>query len=81
MRTLNVTTFGYAENLRAKQWPEYQVGFLRHRNNNTAAEKQLEPRKHCKKHCFLIWKKWCLEKGIAKEIENFEPTQLNTLLE
>ena len=28
-----------------------------------------------------LWKKWCLEKGIAKEIENYEPTQLNTLLE
>ena len=27
------------------------------------------------------WKKWFLEKGIAKEIENYEPTQLNTLLE
>ena len=29
---------------------------------------------------FSVWKKWCLEKGIAKEIENYEPTQLNTLL-
>ena len=29
----------------------------------------------------LLWKKWCLEKGIAEEIENYEPTQLNTLLE
>ena len=28
-----------------------------------------------------VWKKWCLEKGIAKEIESYEPTQLNTLLE
>ena len=28
-----------------------------------------------------VWKKRCLEKGIAKEIENYEPTQLNTLLE
>ena len=28
-----------------------------------------------------VWKKWCLEKGIAKEIENYEPTQLHTLLE
>ena len=28
-----------------------------------------------------VWKKWCLEKGIAKEIENYEPTKLNTLLE
>ena len=27
-----------------------------------------------------VWKKWCLEKEIAKEIENYEPTQLNTLL-
>ena len=30
---------------------------------------------------FSVWKKWCLEKGIAKEIENYKPTQLNTLLE
>ena len=48
-----------------------------------AAEKQLKQRKHCKKHCFLVvgLEKWCLEKGIAKEIENYKPTQLNTLLE
>ena len=30
---------------------------------------------------FSVWKKWCLEKGIAKEIGNYESTQLNTLLE
>ena len=24
-----------------------------------------------------VWKKWCLENGIAEEIENFEQTQLN----
>ena len=29
----------------------------------------------------LVWKKWCLEKRVAKEIENYEPSQLNTLLE
>ena len=31
---------------------------------------------------FGCWfgKKWCLEKRIAKEIENYKPTQLNTLL-
>lgn len=28
-----------------------------------------------------VWKKWCSEKGIAAEIENYEPTQLNSLLE
>ena len=27
-----------------------------------------------------VWKKWCLEKRIAKEIENYEPAELNTLL-
>ena len=29
----------------------------------------------------LVWKMWCLEKRIAKEIENYEPAQLNNLLE
>ena len=28
-----------------------------------------------------VWKKWCLEKRIAEEIENYEPADLNTLLE
>ena len=28
-----------------------------------------------------VWKKWCLEKEIAAEIENYEPTQPNNLLE
>ena len=28
-----------------------------------------------------VWKKWCLEKGIVKEIENYGPTQVNTLFE
>ena len=28
--------------------------------------------------CLSVWKKWCLERGIAKEIENDEPTKLNT---
>ena len=50
----------------------------------TMAEKQLKQQKHCKKitaFWLLVWKKWCLEKGIAKEIENYAPTQLNTLLQ
>ena len=28
-----------------------------------------------------VLKKWCIEKEIAKEIKNYEPTQLTTLLE
>ena len=49
----------------------------------TADEKQLNNENTVKSTAFWlsIWKKWCLEKGIAKEIENYEPTQLNTLLE
>ena len=30
---------------------------------------------------YRFGKNWCLEKGIAEEIENNEQTQLNTLLE
>ena len=29
----------------------------------------------------LCWKKWCLEKKITDEIENYAPAELNTLLE
>ena len=48
----------------------------------TAAEKQLNENTAKSTAFWLsVWKKWCLEKGIAKEIENYEPTQLNTLLE
>ena len=50
----------------------------------TAAEKQLTDNKNTVKSIAFwlsVWKKWCLEKGIAKEIENYEPTQLNTQLE
>ena len=49
----------------------------------TAANKQLKLGNTLKSTAFLfsIWKKWCLEKGIAKEIENYEVTQLNILLE
>ena len=28
-----------------------------------------------------VWTKWCLEKRIAEEIENYESAELNTLLE
>ena len=28
-----------------------------------------------------MWKKWCLEKRVAEEIENYKPAELNTLVE
>ena len=48
----------------------------------TAAERQLKQRNIVKSTAFWlsVWKKWCLEKGIVEEIENYEPTQLNTFL-
>ena len=50
----------------------------------TAAEKQFKRRSDTVKSIAFwlsVWEKWYLEKGIAKKIENYEPTQLNTLLE
>ena len=48
----------------------------------TAAEKQLNENTAKSTAFWLsVWKKWCLEKGIAEEIENYEPTRLNALLE
>ena len=28
-----------------------------------------------------VWKNWCVDKEITDEIENYEPAELNTLLE
>ena len=59
------------------------AGVLSRLSFATAAEKQLKQRKHCKKTLLLVvgLEKWCLEKEIAKESENYESTQLSTLLE
>ena len=58
--------------------------FLPYRNNNTVAEKNSSTNENTVKSttfCLSVWKKWCLEKEIAAEIENYEPTQPNSLLE
>ena len=26
-----------------------------------------------------VWKKWCMEKKVTDEVENYEPAELNTL--
>ena len=77
MRALDVAP--KFENLRAKQWPAFLVGFLsppqlKNSSNNEKTVKSTA-------FSLSVWKKWCLAKGIAKEIENYESTQLNTLLE
>ena len=84
VQTLDVATFGYAENLQAKQWPAFLSRFffatsitikqLRNRSNNENTVKSTA-------FWLRVWKKQCLEKEIAKEIENYEPTQLIILLE
>ena len=71
MRALDVAT--KFENLRAN------VGFLlppllKNSSNNENTVKSTA-------FWLSVWKKWCLEKGIAKEIENYEPSQPDTLLE
>ena len=30
---------------------------------------------------FSVWKNWCVDKDVTDEIENYEPAELNTLLE
>ena len=42
------------------------AGILNRFSFANAAEKQLKQLKHHK-----VWKKWCLEEGIAKEIKNY----------
>ena len=71
MRALDVAT--KFENLRAN------VGFLlppqlKNSSNNENTVKSTA-------FWLSVWKKWCLEKGIAKEIENYDPTHLDTFLE
>ena len=62
--------------------PEFahRMGCYGYRENGVLLE--LHTLSHCKCTAFWlsVWKKWCLERGIAKEIENYEPTG-NTLLE
>ena len=57
--------------------------FFYHRNNDTAAKNSSNNENTVKSTAIRlsVLKKWCLERGIVKEIENHEPTQLNTLLE
>ena len=80
MRALNVATkFENLKKLRAKQWAVFLVGFLsppqlkNSSNNENTAESTA--------FWLSVWKKWGLEKEIARKIENYQPTRLKTLLE
>ena len=64
-------------NLRAKQWPAFLVGFLSPPQLKNSSNNENTVRSTA--FWLSVWKKWCLERG--KEIENYEPTQLNTVLE
>ena len=59
------------------------AGVLNRVSFATAAENSSNNENTVKSTAFWlsVWKKWCLEKGIAKEIENYALTQLNTSLE
>ena len=64
-------------NLRAKQWPAFLIGFLSPVQLKNSSNNENTVRSTA--FWLSVWKKWCLERG--KEIENYEPTQRNTLLE
>ena len=65
MRALDVAT--KFKNLKFAS--ETKAGVLSRFSFATAAEKQLKQRKHCKSTAFWlsVWKKRCVEKGIAEE--------------
>ena len=55
-----------------------------------ATEATVEELKNCSKNentvkstrfLFSVWKNWCVDKDVTDEIENYEPAELNTLLE
>ena len=57
--------------------------FFCDRNNCRGAEKLLKNENTAKSTGFWLsfWKNWCVGKEITDEIENYEPAELNTLLE
>ena len=46
-----------------------------------ATETTAEELKNCSGFWLSVWKNWCVDKEITVEIENYEPAELNTLLE
>ena len=55
-----------------------------------ATETTVKELKNCSKNentakstrfLFSVWKNWCVDKDVTDEIENYEPAELNTLLE
>ena len=55
----------HAENLRAKQWPEFKWVFFRHRNNNFVAAKSSNNENTVKRTAFWLsaWKKVVIRGG------------------
>ena len=86
MRHLNGAKFGSApDQFRAKT---AMVGVCS--TFAFATETTVEELKNCSKNentakstgfWLSVWKNWCVDKEITDEIENYEPAELNTLLE
>ena len=84
MQFLDGAKFGYTEKFAS----ETMAGVLRRFSFATATK--IQELKNSSKNenavkstefCLSVWKKWCLEKRIVEEIENYKPAELNTLLE
>ena len=59
-----------------KKWPSFLVDFqwLKNGSKNKNTTKGT-------RFCLNVWKKWCVEKEIQKEIQDIPPVELNILLE
>ena len=82
MRALDVATFGYAENLRAKQWPAFWVGLLSPpQQQNIAAENSSNNENTVKSTAFVRLEKVVFKEGNFQGNQNYELIQPNTLFE
>ena len=65
------------------QWLAFAAHLLLRPNNCRGAENRSKNENTAKSTGFWLsfWKNWCVGKEIADEIENYEPAELNTLLE
>ena len=77
MRASDVTTFGYAETMAgvSSRFSFATATTGQQLKNSSNTENTVKSN-----NLWLsVWRKWCLEKGIAEEIENYEQTQPLTL--
>ena len=83
MQALGGAKFGYTENLQAKQIGRFRQFSLATATTIQELKNNSKNKNTVKTTAFwlLVREKWCLEKRMAEEIENYQPAELNTLFE